>query len=163
MTSVDGRSIPFVFTNTGTNSDRGDSEDIRNTRTPIYVSEDDTRFNLSSNSLGVHAVEIVYYALPINQEGMPIVREIVKEAVICFCEYQWVKRQRRRQPKLIPMSDVDYYNNEWKLAKGTAKSRQKMVNPVQAEAILKKWMTTIPQFKSKNRHRGGRFNRRSVY
>ena len=123
----------------------------------------DTKFNLSSNIGGIHAVEIVYYALPINQEGMPIVREMVKEAVISFCEFQWIKRQRRRQPKLIPISEVDYYNNEWKLAKGTAKGRQKMVNPVQAEAILSKWMTMLPKFKTKNRHRGGGFNRRSVY
>lgn len=154
------RSVPFVFTNTGTKSDRGDLEDINESRIgSIYVDEDDTRFNLSSNAKIDHA-EIVYYSLPINKEGLPIVREIIKEAVISFCEYQWVKRERRRSPKLIGMNDVMYYNNEWKLAKGTAKGRQKMVSPVEAETILNNWMTLIPKFKTKNRHRRGRFNNR---
>lgn len=160
-----GNSVSFVFTNTGLNSDRGDLEDRfdSNVRS-IYVNEVDDRFNLSSNSTVDHA-EISYYSLPINEEGLPVVREIVKEAVIAFCEYMWVKRERRRNPKRIPMSDVDYYNNEWKLARGTAKGRQKMVNPVQAETILKNWMTVLPKFKSKNRHRRGvdKFNRRTNY
>jgi len=149
-----GRSIPFVFTSTGASSDRGDNEDIGNNLGSIYINEDDTRFNVSSNCKADHA-EIVYYSLPINNKGLPIIREIVKEAVISFCEFQWIKRERRRNPKRVPMSEVDYYNNEWKLAKGTAKGRQKMPNPVQAETILKNWMTTLPHFKSKNRNKRG--------
>tara|TARA_R110000850_G_scaffold211684_1_gene337516 strand:- start:109 stop:819 length:711 start_codon:yes stop_codon:yes gene_type:complete len=159
------RSMPFVFTNTGSSSDRGDFEDIGESNLgSIYVSEDDTRFNLSSNAKLDYA-EITYYALPINKEGLPIIREIVKEAVISFCEYQWVKRERRRSPKLIGMNDVDYYNREWKLAKGTAKGRQKMVNPVQAETILRNWMTLLPKFKTKNRHRreSRGLNNKNVY
>ena len=63
------------------------------------------------------------------------------------------------------MNDVDYYNREWKLAKGTAKGRQKMVNPVQAETILRNWMTLLPKFKTKNRHRreSRGLNNKNVY
>jgi hypothetical protein len=144
-------SVPFVFSNTSAKTDRGDY--YSNNNAVIYVSEEDTKFNLSSNATNVKNVEIRYYGLPIDSEGLPFVREILREAVIAFCEYQWMKRERNRRRKEIPMSEVDWYKGNWEVAKRTAKGRNKMISPVQAETILRKWVTMIPKYKTMDRHR----------
>ncbi len=160
---LDGHgSTPFVMTNTGAKTDRGDYYSTANS--VIYVSEDDDKFNLSSNGKGIKEVEIRYYSLPINDEGLPFVRENIKEAIIAFCEYLWMKRQRSRRRKEIPMSEVDWYKNNWETEKRTAKGRIKMVNPVVLQSIVKRWVTTIPKWKTMNRnHRGAGLSRRSTY
>lgn len=160
--SDDKGSVPFVFTNTGAKTDRGDY--YQNIDRVIYVSEEDNRFVLSSNAKGVENVEIRYYALPVDDEGLPFVRENLKEAVIAFCEFLWIKRQRNRRRKEIPMSEVDWFKNQWEISKRTAKGRNKMINPVEAESILRKWVSTIGQYKRLNRnHRGIGLGRRSVF
>ena len=118
--------------------------------------------SLSSNGEEISQVEIRYYALPVDDEGLPFVRERIKEAVISYCEYLWMKRERNRRRKEIPMSEVDWFKNTWEINKRTAKGRNKMVNSVEAESILRRWVTTIPQWKSMNRHyRGVGLNNRS--
>ena len=150
------------MTNTGAKTDRGDY--YENLDRVLYVSEEDTKFELSSNATGVTDVEIRYYSLPIDDEGLPFVREDLKEAIISFCEYLWIKRQRNRRRKEIPMSEVDWFKNNWEIQKRTAKGRSKMINPVQAESILRRWVTTLPQYKNMNRHhRGQGLSRRSTF
>jgi hypothetical protein len=125
----------------------------------IVLSETDDSFNLSSNALraGISSMELTYYRLPIDEDGNPLIREIYKLAVMAYIEYKYIKRERNRKRKEIPMSEVDWYKNAWMSEMIKVKGRVKMPSPVQADTIMRKWVTLVPNFRDSVRHRKGRY------
>ena len=125
----------------------------------MLVSESDDYFYLSSagESCDVTSAEVTYYALPIDENNNPLIREDDKLAIICYIEYQFWKRERNRKRGKergnMPMSEIDYYNRQWLMELGKVKGRKKMISPLHAETITRKWMSLIPNFRDKGRHR----------
>jgi hypothetical protein len=157
--------VYFQFTGTGAK----ESEALNYT----LVSETDDAFHLSSagSACVVTSAEVSFYRLPIDENENPLVREDDKLAIICYVEYQFWKRERNRKRgkarSEMPMSEIDFYNRQWVIELGKVKGRKKMVSPLHAETIMRKWMTLIPDFRDKKRHkmhgRGNRHINRRTY
>lgn len=125
----------------------------------IILSETDSAFHLSSNAetAGITKMELSYYRLPIDENGDPLIREIQKLAVMAYIEYKYIKRERNRRREDIPMSEVVEYKNSWLSEMMKVKGRMKMPSPMQAETIMRKWVTLVPNFRDKVRNRKDRY------
>lgn len=130
---------------------------IRSTSASIMLTETKYNFELSSNANQISKAELTYYHYPINDEGDLLVEEKLKEAILSFIEFMWVKRQRRRKGgRDIPLSEVQYTEDVWRRKRQEVRGDIKMPDPMAAETIFKKWVTGIPNFK--RRHRKARPN-----
>lgn len=127
---------------------------------PIRVAEQEHCFVIGSNANGVVEAEMSYYAFPIKEDDdgtySILIPETHKLAVISYVEFQHFKRERnrtRKQGNLVPMSEVTYYEDKWIREMQKSKGRNKMPNLPELDTIAFKWMTMIPNYKDKARHR----------
>jgi hypothetical protein len=111
---------------------------------PLILSEGDYQFNLSSNGVSITKAEIKYYAFPIDDEGNILIPDKHLDAVVSFCEYMWIKRQRNLYRDKIPMSELQYYDDRWLRLKADAKGKTKMPSLLNANSIMRRWMTLVP-------------------
>jgi hypothetical protein len=144
----------------------GDSSiTVSSTGASIKVSEQKEAFVFSSNALksGVTKMEITYYGYPVDEYGEPLVEEKMKEAVITYIEYRYLKRERRRRvgTRDLPLAEVADARDEWKRQRMAIRGDIKMPDPLSADAIFRRWVTGIPNFKKKAKNaRITRFRRR---
>jgi hypothetical protein len=115
----------------------------------VVMKESDFEFVISSNATNVSRAEIKYYAFPIDEDKNILIPEIHLEAVIAFCEFMYIKRERNLHRDEIPMSEVQYNEDRWHRMKADAKGKTKMPSILNAKDIMKRWMTLVPDMSSR--------------
>ena len=131
----------------------------------IQLGEDHFCFNLSSNAsfANVEKAELKYFALPKDENGDPLIREDIVEAIHAYIQWQYAERGRNRSrgTRKFPWSEVEGLRQRFHNYKGMVQGNIKMPSPQAAEVMLRKWVTLIPDFKNKRRNsRNSRFKTR---
>lgn len=104
---------------------------------PVEISEDDYYFNLSTNSNNVAYAILRYYKLPIGDDGLPMIPEVYREAIIQFIRWRWQIRQNENQ------SAIAQARQDWLIERGTAKGNAKMPSMLEAKTIMNDWVSMI--------------------
>ncbi len=139
---------------------KGFSDNSMNTNSStgasIKVAEQKEAFVFSSNAIssGVTKMEISYYGYPIDDCGEPLVEEKMKEAIITYIEYRYLKRERRRRvgTRDLPLAEVADARDEWRRQRMAIRGDIKMPDPLSADAMLRRWVSGIPNFKRRARN-----------
>ena len=133
----------------------------RNGYRNIKVGEDDHCFHLSSlaNEARVTTAELQYYAFMTDDNGDPLIREVYFEAVQSYILWNYLTRERNinRGTSKFPHSEVQDAKMAFHREVGRVKGEKNLPSPQQAEVMLRKWVTGIPNFQ--NKIRNSRFNR----
>lgn len=123
----------------------------------IKVAEQKEIFAFSSNAndAGIVNIELSYYSYPMDAEGEPLIEEKMKEAVITYIEYRYLKRERRRRvgTRDIPLNEIVDAREEWRRQRMAIKGDIKMPDPLAADTIFRRWVSGIPNFKRRARNR----------
>ena len=156
----EGTILPYSFYQSGfPNSDAIASGQKYNWQNYIVVTEQRDCYHLSSNADYVVKAEMIYYRLPCTEDGELLIDEYSKTAILAYLEYQFVKRERFRYTgknrQYIPISEIQMMEQTWVGKMRQARGQQKMPDPIAAEYISKRWMTLMPDFQSRKRHRYG--------
>lgn len=152
LLDIAGNSIYFQFTEKGLM----DSENSFRLGT-IKIVELDNCFTLSSTSkdYGIVKAELSYFAMLQDENGEPLIREDFTEAIHAYIKYLYLERNRnkyRAHSNIYPLNEIEYAKNNWINLKGMTRGNSKMPSPLRAEAIMRKWMSAIPNFKNKRRN-----------
>lgn len=107
------------------------------TQCEITMGETANTYFLSGNAGEYMHYKIVYYGLPIDEEGKPVVDERNQRAVKQYISYMWTKRERKRDRKGVPQSEVESEYNIWVRLKGEAQGEQKMIGPLDMREIAR--------------------------
>jgi len=137
----------------------------------IKVTETNCTFELSQEAdcENIVKAELLYYHLPLDDQGRMLIEENLKLAIIAYIEYCFYKmhRARSRHPgktNMVPMSEVDWYYNKWVRLKSQKKAEARMPDILSASTIFNNWVTGIPNYQRNYRSRIFRgFNRYNSY
>ena len=137
-------------------------------RNHIKITETPCTFELSiqADCEQIVKAELLYYHYPLDDFGKMLIQEDLKDAIttyIEFCYYKMIRNKTRGGAKnnSVPMSEVDWYYEKWRRLRSEARGRSKMPDPLAMDTITRKWVTGIPNYQNKFRHRGfgSNFNR----
>ena len=115
----------------------------------ITVAETKEFFELSSNASTITKAEMSFYCYPVNADGEMLVEEKMKEAILAFVDYMFVKRGRRRDKDEFPLAEIQYTEDVWRRKRQEVRGDIKMPDPNQFKAIAERWVTAIPNFRHK--------------
>jgi len=120
----------------------------------LVLTEAKQRFLVSSNAaeIGITSAQLTYYAAPVNENGEMLIEESMQEAMICFIEYMYIKRERNKDRNKIPMSEVDYYGTQWRNKRMEVRGARKVPDPLAMDTIARRWVTGVANFQNKRRH-----------
>lgn len=139
----------FQFTENGINE--SDINPCGGKGGAIRVSEGKETFNISSNvkTVGVSHMELSYYSYPLSPDGSLMIEEKMKEPVIAFIEFMYIKRERRRKmgKRDVPLAEIQYLEDVWRRKLRAIRGDIKMPDPIAARTIFRKWASAIPDFK----------------
>ncbi len=107
---------------------------------PIDVSEDRDSIVLGSNATDVAYIEIRYFSYPVDKNGLPMIREDEKMAIVYFIRFMWAMRKNDNR------SEIDQNRQMWMLESDRARARKKNITNEEAKTIMKNWMRLIPNF-----------------
>jgi len=110
----------------------------------ITIEQFTNHFSISSNALGYDKAEIKYYAIPIGEDGLPLIPEYNELALVAFCDLMYITRQRRREPQKVAMGDVQMAEARWRELKTNVKSYHKLPSELQFSEVARKWNTLLP-------------------
>lgn len=113
------------------------------TTIPVDVSEDRFNFILGTNADDVAALNIRYYAYPVDKKtGLPMIREDEVMAIIYFIRYMWAMRKDDNR------SEINEKQIAWARESDRVRARKKMTSLTEekAKAIGKSWLRLIPDF-----------------
>lgn len=116
----------------------------------IFMSEDADFYYLSSNANDIVEAQIKYYALPLNDEGFPLIPEVHLLAIMSFIEFMYIKRKRASAPRSVSGQDMAEFKDAWTRERGKARGRNKMPSIHEAQHVFKNWCTLINRFSFKN-------------
>ena len=122
------------------------------------VYDQGTHYSISSTThevdYNITSANIKYYSALMDDNGELVFPEDYKDAVVQFIRFKYYQREKNR--RTIALSTIQYEEDRWIRELRRIKANNKMPNPVEAEAILRKWLTLIPNFKDKPRNSIGR-------
>lgn len=110
---------------------------------PVDVSEDRFNFILGTNADDVAALNIRYFAYPIDKKtGLPMIREDEVMAIIYFIRYMWAMRKDDNR------SEIQEKQVAWFRESDRVRARKKMTSLTEekAKSIGKSWMRLIPSW-----------------
>ena len=102
----------------------------------ITMGETQTEFYFSSNALKYNACKIYYIGMPCDEDGEPLVEDSAKRAVKQYVKTKVVKRDRMRNRNLVPMSEVQYEDQQWVILKNQAAGRINMPTLIEMPDIV---------------------------
>jgi hypothetical protein len=103
----------------------------------IPVSWDEFYIYLGSEGEGITEIALRYYAMPFDDNGLPMIDENHLIAIIAFCRMMAAMRENNNQ------SAIQLNTQEWKLQREYAKTRSKMPSMLEGKEIAKSWMSMI--------------------
>lgn len=143
--------LPLLVVNNAITSLPSNAGSAQGSRAIINISEQVDQFVLTSNSNRkasfTHA-DLKYYALPTDEEGFPLIEQYNKRAIEAYIEYMFVKRERHRmrgKQDAPPQSEVSYLYNQWLTLKADAITKKNRLNVLEADEVVRKWITLLPQ------------------
>jgi len=118
----------------------------------VTMGENQTQFYFSSNALKYNACKIYYIGLPCNEDGEPLVEDSAKRAVKQYLKTKVVQRDRMKDRAKVPMSEVQYENQQWVILKNQAAGRINMPTLIEMPSIVSAFYNagiTIDMFKDR--------------
>lgn len=108
---------------------------------PVDVSEDQDAFYLGTNGENVKYALVRYFKYPLDDNGMPKIREDEKFAIMCYI--QWAKASKKGENQ----SEIFNKWQMWAKQHDMARARKKsdMTND-KHKTISRNWMRLLPSF-----------------
>lgn len=106
--------------------------------TTLDVSEDRHSIVLGTNATDVSYIVIRYFSYPVDKNGLPMVREDEKMAIVYFIRHMWALRKNENR------SEIAQNREMWMLESDRTRARKKNISNEQAKTIIKRWMRLIP-------------------
>lgn len=105
----------------------------------VELSEDDYYFHLDSTELARSAATalIRYYKFPVDDDGLPMIPEKARLAIIMFIRYMYTLRKGGTR------FEVSSALSTWEVQRNRARSRMRMPSQMEYDAIAKSWMSMI--------------------
>lgn len=109
---------------------------------PVDVSEDQSNFYLGTNGTHVAYAIVRYFAYPIDSNGLPMIREDEKFAIMCYI--QWAKASKVGDNQ----SEIAMKWQMWARQHDMARARKKSTDMGndKHKTIARNWMRMIPDF-----------------
>lgn len=109
---------------------------------PIDVSENQFSFILGTNGTDVALMKMRYFAYPLDEEGMPMIREDEKEACILYIRRNKLMKEGANQ------AAIQIADGMWKQAADIARAAKKhsSMNNDKAKVIARSLNRMIPNF-----------------
>lgn len=105
------------------------------TQCEITMGENHNSYFLSSNAGEYMYYKVVYFGLPIDEEGKPVIDERNQRAAKQYINFMWTKRERKRDRKNVPQSEVDSEYDRWLRLKNEAIGEKNMLHPIDMREI----------------------------
>jgi len=115
----------------------------------VTMGETPTEFYFSSNALKYNACKIYYVGMPCDENGEPLVDDAAKRAVKAYVDLKVTSRDRNRNRQAVPMSEVQYKQQQWVILKNQAAGRINMPSLVEMPSIVSQFYNagiTVDQF-----------------
>ena len=109
---------------------------------PVDVSEDTQAFYLGTNATDVAYAMVRYYAYPLDNDGLPLIREDEKFAIMCYIK--WAKSSKKNESQ----SEQESNWIMWAQQHDRARAMKKKTSQDEAKTVARKWMTMLPIFNS---------------
>jgi hypothetical protein len=110
---------------------------------PVDVSEDQLNFYLGTNGRHVDNAWVRYFAYPIDDNGLPMIREDEKFAIMTYI--QWAKASKKGENQ----SEIAMKWQMWAKQHDMARARKKSDRSNDMhKTIARFWMKLIPEFNS---------------
>jgi len=109
----------------------------------IDVSEDRDSIILGTNGANVTEIKIRFFSYPIDKNGLPMIREDERMAIVYYIRHMWALRKNDNR------SEIDQNYKMWLLESDRARARKKSITNEQVKAIVKRWARLIPDFNYK--------------
>lgn len=122
----------------------GCCENVYNYDCNTFVGENKTQFYLDSDATQYTHYRMVYYGLPVDDDGQPLIREENERAIVAYIEYMYTKRRRHQNRNEVPMNEVAFLQNEWRKLKGQAVGNQNMPHKLLYDEAMRQWDTIVP-------------------
>jgi hypothetical protein len=84
--------------------------------TPVDVSESRDSFVIGTNGSQVAYALIRFYSLPLDANGLPIIREYETDALSLFCRWRWSMRKNENQSEINSNKIAWYEAKDWTIA-----------------------------------------------
>jgi hypothetical protein len=111
---------------------------------PVDVSMDRTNVHLGTNGENVATIVMRYFAYPVDEDGIPMIREEDAMACVYFIRYMHGLRQDDNRSKIAQDQQA------WFMEADRARARKKMssMSPDKARSILTELTSMLPNFRS---------------
>ncbi len=106
----------------------------------IDVSEDRNNIILGTNGANVTSIMIRFFSYPIDPNGLPMIREDERMAIIYYIRLMWSLRKNDNR------SEIDQNRQMWMLESDRARARKKNITNEEFKSIVKRWARLIPDF-----------------
>lgn len=104
----------------------------------VDVSDDRDSIILGTNGADVASIMVRYFSYPIDKNGLPMIREDEKMALVYFVRFMWSLRKNDNR------SEIEQNRSMWMLESDRARARKKQITNEQVKTIVKRWMSLIP-------------------
>lgn len=88
------------------------------------ITDYNSYYGLSTNAKEFTEYRILYVALPLDEDNLPMIELSCVKAVKQYALYKFLQRQRRLFTDQVPMSEIDYNLRLWQKYKDQAWARQ---------------------------------------
>jgi hypothetical protein len=103
----------------------------------VDVSDDRDSILLGTNGADVDAIVIRFFTYPIDKNGLPMIREDEKMAIVHFIRYAWAMRKNDNR------SEIEQNRQAWMLESDRARARKKNITNEIMKSIVKRWSRLI--------------------
>lgn len=136
-----GKNRIFNDTRVSATATTGDSEQ---NCVPVDVSSDRTNIHLGTNGEDVARILLRYFAYPLSEDGLPMIREEDAMACVYFIRYMQGLRQDDNRSK------IQQDQQAWFMEADRCKARKKMssMSPDKARSVMAQSMSLLPNFRS---------------
>jgi len=109
---------------------------------PVDVSNDEFHIHLGTNGANVTSIVLRYFAYPVGDDGMPLIRE--EDMMVCVYFIRFMESLRSNDNR----SEIQQNDMMWKTEADRARARKKTesMTPEKAKTLMKDMMRSIPQF-----------------
>lgn len=124
-----------------------DTSQSLNSLIPVDISEDAFKFHLGTNGDKVYSIIVRYYVSPVDENGLPLIRQDETLAVVYFLHHLWAIRQNENQ------SEIEAKEMRWKIQADRVRASKKMrgvSNESMKTLVQSIWMRAIPSFSFSN-------------
>lgn len=111
-----------------------------NSSCEIAMDENDVEFYFSDNNY--RYAKIKYVSHPVDENGEPLLDEANARAIKQYINYMYTRRERKKNRKSVPQSEVDSEYQIWVRLRNEAIGESNMPKPHQMKEIGEKWMNT---------------------